>query len=592
MAGNAPGERSLKETPTWAVAVVCAVMVLISVAMEHGLHSLGKWFQKRQKKAMNEALEKIKAGILLLMGLSITNFLILSLYAELMLLGFISLLLTIGQVPISKICIPVKAANTFLPCKIEILSVDKNDDSNDKRRKLLWLQDQHYFHRILAASSTTDYCSQFEDKVPLISQAGIHQLHIFIFVLAVFHILYSVITMALGQAKMRKWKSWESETSSLEYQFSNDPSRFRFTHQTSFVKRHLGLSSTPGVRWIVAFFRQFFGSVSKVDYLTMRHGFINAHLAPNSKFNFHKYIKRSLEDDFKIVVGVSLPLWFIAIIILLLDVYGYYTLVWVAFLPLIVLLVVGMKLEIVIMEMAQQIQNRTTVIRGFPIVEPSNKYFWFNRPQWVLFLVHLTLFENAFQLAHFLWIGYAFGIKTCFHDNLTLTVVKVVLGVALQFVCSYITFPLYALVTQMGSHMKKAIFEEQTAKALIKWRQAAKERKKQRNNNIAGIETSQSGYLSSENTPSRGSSPIHLLHKYYNNNTNNNYKSSSVPPSPAQVPDVESLPNSPDFYPSDNEIFEMEAPSFATDFEPNRQPSRNSESDVHVANAEFTFFSP
>ncbi|KAH7664544.1 mlo protein [Dioscorea alata] len=544
-------------------------MVLISVAMEHGIHSLGKWFQKRQKKAMNEALEKIKA--------------------ELMLLGFISLLLTIGQVPISKICIPVKVANTFLPCKDEIVSVSK-DDSHDRRRKLLWVQDQHYFHRMLATSSTTNYCSRFHDKVALISQSGIHQLHIFIFVLTVFHILYSVLTMALGQAKMRKWKSWESETSSLEYQFSNDPSRFRFTHQTSFVKRHLGLSSTPGVRWIVAFFRQFFGSVSKVDYLTMRHGFINAHLAPNSKFNFHKYIKRSLEDDFKIVVGVSLPLWFIAIIILLLDVYGYYTLVWVAFLPLIVLLVVGMKLEIVIMEMAQQIQNRTTVIRGVPIVEPSNKYFWFNRPQWVLFLIHLTLFENAFQLAHFLWIWYTFGIKTCFHDNLTLTVVKVVLGVALQFLCSYITFPLYALVTQMGSHMKKTIFEEQTAKALIKWRQAAKERKKQRNN-IASIDTTHSGYLSGENTPSRGSSPIHLLHKYNNNNTYNK-SSSSTPSSPAPAPDVESLPNSPGFYPSDCEIFEMEEPSFASDFEPNRQPSRKSENDVHVSNAEFTFFSP
>jgi hypothetical protein len=33
-----------------------------------------------------------------------------------------------------------------------------------------------------------------------------------------------------------------------------DPSRFRFTHQTSFVKRHMGLSSVTGVRWIVSFF--------------------------------------------------------------------------------------------------------------------------------------------------------------------------------------------------------------------------------------------------------------------------------------------------------------------------------------------------
>ncbi|KAK1388199.1 hypothetical protein POM88_016377 [Heracleum sosnowskyi] len=85
----------------------------------------------------------------------------------------------------------------------------------------------------------------------------------------------------------------------------NDPSRFRFAHQTSFVRRHSGLSTMPGVGYIVAFFRQFFASVTKVDYMTMRHGFINAHFAPNSKFNFHKYIKRSMEDDFMVVVGIA-----------------------------------------------------------------------------------------------------------------------------------------------------------------------------------------------------------------------------------------------------------------------------------------------
>jgi mlo protein len=81
---------------------------------------------------------------------------------------------------------------------------------------------------------------------------------------------------------MKKWKKWEAETASLEYQFANDPSRFRFTHQTSFVRRHMGLSSVPGVRWVVAFIRQFFRSVTKVDYLTLRMGFINVltHLPP------------------------------------------------------------------------------------------------------------------------------------------------------------------------------------------------------------------------------------------------------------------------------------------------------------------------
>ena len=58
-----------------------------------------------------------------------------------------------------------------------------------------------------------------------------------------------------------------------------------------------------------------------------------------------------------------------------------------------ILLWVGTKLEIIIMEMAQEIQERASVIKGAPVVEPSNKFFWFSRPDWVLFLIHLTLFQ-------------------------------------------------------------------------------------------------------------------------------------------------------------------------------------------------------
>ncbi|OAY61010.1 MLO protein homolog 1 [Manihot esculenta] len=487
------GERSLKETPTWAVALVCAVFVIISVIIEHGIHSLAQWFQKRQKKAMSEALEKIKS--------------------ELMLLGFISLLITIGTKPISKICIPEKAGNIMLPCK----NGAKNDDEKDNDgRKLLWYAGDAMWRRVLAPASGDDYCSK-HDKVALVSQSGVHQLHIFIFMLAVFHVLYSVVTIALAKAKMKKWKKWEAETTSLEYEFNNDPSRFRFTRQTSFVRRHTGFSTTPGLRWIVAFFRQFFASVTKVDYLTMRHGFINAHFAPNSKFNFHKYIKRSMEDDFKVVVGISIPLWTCSIVFQLLNVNGLYTLLWIQFIPLLIVVIVGTKLEIIIMEMAQHIQDKTSVVKGAPVVEPSNKYFWFNRPDIILFLIHFTLFQNAFQMAYFLWIWYEFGLKSCFHENLPEILTRVILGVALQFLCSYITFPLYALVTQMGSHMKKAIFEEQTAKALKKWQKAARERNKLRKP-TATAEVS-TGFMSPDqtSTPSRGTSPMHLLHKYKNN---------------------------------------------------------------------------
>ncbi|CAL5383323.1 unnamed protein product [Camellia sinensis] len=515
------GQRSLEQTPTWAVAVVCAVFVIISILIEHGIESLEKWFEKRHKKAMSEALEKIKA--------------------ELMLLGFISLLLTVSTTYISKICIPAKLGHTMLPCSRKFY---------EKRKLLSTYDDQDFmWHRVLAAADEkTDYCAG-KGKISLVSNSGVHQLHIFIFVLAVFHVVYSVIIVILAQAKMKKWKGWESDTSSLEYQFTNDPARFRFSHQTSFVRRHTRFSRTPGIRWIVAFFRQFFGSVSKVDYITMRNGFINAHFAPNTKFNFHKYIKRSMEDDFKVVVGISFPLWVFAVILLLLNVYSWYTLAWISLVPLIILLLVGTKLELVIMELAQQIEDRATVVRGAPVVEPSNRFFWFNRPQWILILIHFTLFQNAFQMALFLWTWYEFGINSCFHENLFAILGRVLLGVALQFVCSYITFPLYALVTQMGSHMKQAIFEEQTAKALKKWQKAAKERKKQRKAGGRGADVSNnsSGFISGENTPSHASSPLHLLH-------NHKYRSSAGA-------ERESVPNSPRSYQSDPELSETEISS-------------------------------
>ncbi|OVA00651.1 Mlo-related protein [Macleaya cordata] len=504
---------------------------------------------------MTEALEKIKA--------------------ELMLLGFISLLLTIGTKPISKICIPAKAGDIMLPCSKIDNYKDKQksdvggggDEDGDHKRKLLWLAQDLVWRRALAAAGGG------EDYFPLITQTGLHQLHIFIFVLAVFHVLYSVITMALGRAKMKKWKAWELETNSLEYQFTNDPARFRFTHQTSFVKRHTGLSTTPGFRWVVAFFRQFFGSITKVDYLTMRNGFINAHFAPNSKFDFHKYIKRSLEDDFKVVVGISVPLWSFAVIFLLLNVYKWYTLFWISFIPLVILLLVGTKLEIIIMEMALQIQERTTVVKGAPVVEPSNKLFWFNRPQWILLLIHFTLFQNAFQMAYFLWIWYEFGITSCFHENLPAILIRVFLGIALQILCSYITFPLYALVTQMGSHMKTAIFEEQTTKALKKWRKAAKDRNKLRKAGGGG-DVSSSGFISGENTPSIGSSPVHLLHKQkYNSN------------------DIESVPNSPRSYQSETDLSENEAP---TPLSRERYDPRNRHfnDDGEIHSGDFSFVKP
>ncbi|XP_050364400.1 MLO-like protein 10 [Argentina anserina] len=439
--------RELNQTPTWAVAGVCAVIIIISLVLEKILHKVGTWLSDRHKRGMFEALEKVKA--------------------ELMILGFISLILTFSQSYIAKICIPVKVANTMLPCSAASTTTEEEEETS--RRRLLSTD-----RRFLATVTTLTCKSGYE---PLISINGLHQLHILIFFLAAFHVAYSAITMLLGRLKIRGWKQWEAETSSHSYEFSNDPSRFRLTHETSFVKAHTSYwTRIPFFFYVGCFFRQFFRSVSKSDYLTVRNGFISVHLAPGSKFNFQKYIKRSLEDDFQVVVGVSPVLWASFVIFLLLNVKGWQALFWASTIPVIIILAIGTELQSVLTKMALEISERHAVVQGIPLVQGSDRYFWFGRPHLVLHLIHFALFQNAFQIIYFLWIWYSFGLKSCFHANFKLAIAKVIVGGGVLCVCSYITLPLYALVTQMGSNMKKSIFDEQTSKALKKWHNAVKKK--------------------------------------------------------------------------------------------------------------------
>ncbi|KAK6776580.1 hypothetical protein RDI58_027581 [Solanum bulbocastanum] len=490
MAGGGGG-RSLEQTPTWAVAVVCFALVAISIVIEFIIHLIGKWLKSKHKRALYEALEKIKA--------------------ELMLLGFISLLLTVGQDPISNICVSEKIASTWHPCsKQKEAEMNKyySGDLEGHRRRLLTADDGGV-RRVLAAAGT-DKCAD-KGKVAFVSADGIHQLHIFIFVLAIFHVFYCVTTLALGRAKMSRWKTWEKETRTAEYQFSHDPERFRFARDTSFGRRHLSFWTKNSVLlWIVCFFRQFVRSVPKVDYLTLRHGFITAHLAPQShiNFDFQKYIKRSLEEDFKVVVSISPPIWFLAVLFLLFNTHGWYSYLWLPFIPLLVILLVGTKLQVIITKMGLRIQERGEVVKGVPVVQPGDDLFWFNRPRLLLLLINFVLFQNAFQLAFFAWTWYEFGLKSCFHDHTEDIVIRMTMGVLIQILCSYVTLPLYALVTQMGSTMKPTIFNERVATALRKWHHSAKKHIKEINKQHSNPTTPMS---SRPATPSHGMSPVHLL---------------------------------------------------------------------------------
>ncbi|KAK9747774.1 hypothetical protein RND81_02G014100 [Saponaria officinalis] len=50
-------------------------------------------------------------------------------------------------------------------------------------------------------------------------------------------------------------------------------------------------------------------------------------------------------------------------------------------------------------------------------------------------------------------------------------------GVFIQVLCSHSTLPLYAIVTQMGSNFKKAIFEEHVQAGILVWRDKVRKKK-------------------------------------------------------------------------------------------------------------------
>lgn len=82
-------------------------------------------------------------------------------FAELMVLGFISLILTFSQTYIAKICIPNKAADSMLPCPLRESTENTKDagtTEGEHRRRLLWNE-----HRFLAGGSSTASCKEVSE---------------------------------------------------------------------------------------------------------------------------------------------------------------------------------------------------------------------------------------------------------------------------------------------------------------------------------------------------------------------------------------------------------------------------------------------
>ncbi|XP_024524382.1 MLO-like protein 1 [Selaginella moellendorffii] len=365
-----------------------------------------------------------------------------------MLLGFISLLLAVSQTFTTEICVPRSLIQTMLPCKSSNVTVAPTKSYN---RRLL------VFRRDLASDTGNSTKCIDKGKMPILSGTDIHDLHMFIFILAVVHISYSLATVYLGGRKVvfrggscstinlcfqiHAWKKWEADTQ------ADDVQTMPANRETKFIRRHVRNSSFV-IGILVTLLQQFGWSVTKEDYYTLRHTFIINHSKDNS-FDFHAFLKTAIAQDFKTVIGMSEYFWVYVIVFFLLNVHGWHTYFWISFVPILVLILLGAKLQYILGTLAVDILKAP----GEP-VQVRDKFFWFGTPRILLHLLHFSIFQNAFELALLFWMWASFGWHSCLIDNKTTAILHVSSGILILIQCSYTTLPLYALLSQMGPQNK------------------------------------------------------------------------------------------------------------------------------------------
>ncbi|OWM67834.1 hypothetical protein CDL15_Pgr010772 [Punica granatum] len=430
------GETTLEHTPTWVVAAVCSVIVAISLGVERLLHYTGKAIHFSPPYS--------------------------SPYSLYICAVFVSCLYLKkkGQKPLFEALLKIKEES---PPFASLRKHPKNGFLASSKKTLLpplpiFRPSFLLLGHLVGSLRKLLLVPPLTGMVPLLSATALHHLHIFIFVLAVTHVIICVLTILFGGAKIRQWRIWEDAIQKSESNPEDELKKFTHVQDHAFIRnRFLGIGKDLALLgWVHSFFKQFYASVTRSDYITLRLGFIMTHCRGNPKFNFHKYMIRALEADFKRVVGISWYLWIFVVVFLSLNV------------------AVGTKLEHVINQLAHEVAEKHVAIEGDLVVQPSDNHFWFHRPKIVLYLIHIILFQNAFELAFFFFILVQYKFKSCIMGPIGYIIPRLVIGAFVQFLCSYSTLPLYAIVTQMGSSFKKAIFDEHIQEGITVWAQHAR----------------------------------------------------------------------------------------------------------------------
>ncbi|KAL4187182.1 hypothetical protein AMTRI_Chr09g17620 [Amborella trichopoda] len=449
--------RSLAETPTWSVATITSIMVALCFVVQRCIQRLFKWLQMTRRKALLAALEKIKE--------------------ELMVFGLLSLLLGHWARWVAEICVKASPLGSrFYPCSVKNynrLLIPSAQMGNSRGSYSV----NHSVFRQWKHGFQHSHCSQGHE--PFVSYESLEQLHRFLFVLAVTHSFYCCSTVILAMIKIYSWRTWEAQAKTMACQnlLGAERKTLIIKRQSTFVFHHAShpWSKNKVLIWMLCFIRQFWSSINRADYIALRSGFISNHDLPFS-YDFHKYMLRSMEDEFRDTVGISWPLWFYAILCVFANIHGTNIFFWLSFIPAILILLVGTKMHHVVAQLAIEIITTDSPVETQ--LNPRDGLFWFGKPKLMLWLIQFISFQNAFEMATYIWSQWEMKAPSCFMSNHGFILFRVISGIIIQCWCSYVTLPQYVIIAQMGSRFKKALIAEDVRESLHGWCKRVKERSK------------------------------------------------------------------------------------------------------------------
>lgn len=261
-------EKSLADLPAWRIVVLFVVFIFITLIWEKLTHYADHTLAKKRKKGLRHTVHKVQE--------------------EVQALGLISFLLILIEEYLVEVC------------------VDADDDDSDKDYKLDkayapeadGYEEDHGTRgalRLLLAAASGDVCPKGKESLWTIR--SLHETHLFIFLLAITHIVYAAISLSLCIWKLSRWKKWENQGHELK--------KLDFGAYVS--------NRSKIIHYGRAFFAQFSDSVDKSIYLGLRRLFIERMEVPES-FDFHSFLVDTMEEEFSKVVKLEWMMWVIAIL--------------------------------------------------------------------------------------------------------------------------------------------------------------------------------------------------------------------------------------------------------------------------------------